>query len=86
MVRALNPGPGTFFEMNGERIKLLAAEPVAATGAPGTALDDAGLIACGDGALKLLRLQRPGKGPVPAQAFLNGHPLPRGTRLGTVPG
>jgi methionyl-tRNA formyltransferase len=85
-VRALNPGPGTFFELNGERIKLLACEPATGVGVPGTALDDAGLIACGDGALKLLRLQRPGKGPVPVQAFLNGHPLLRGTQLGSVSG
>src|SRR3546814_12628503 len=35
-VRALNPGPGTFFELNGERIKLLAAEPVPGKGTPGT--------------------------------------------------
>ncbi len=82
MVRALNPGPGTFFDMaGGERIKLLAAEPVAARGEPGMALDDAGLIACGDGALRLLRLQRPGKGAMPVADFLRGYALPRGTRL-----
>jgi methionyl-tRNA formyltransferase len=86
MVRALNPGPGTFFEIGGERIKLLACEPVAAQGAPGTALDDAGLIACGENALRLLRLQRPGKSAVPAADFLNGHPLPRGTQLALVLG
>ena len=86
-VRALNPGPGTFFELNGERIKLLAAEPVEARGEPGVALDDAGLIACGQegdgpGALRLLKLQRPGKGAMPVQDFLRGYPLPKGTKLG----
>lgn len=81
-VRALNPGIGTHFEISGERIKLLAAEPVSGSGAAGTALDDAGTIACGDGALRLLRLQRPGKTPVAIGDFLRGLPLPKGTRLG----
>jgi methionyl-tRNA formyltransferase len=80
-VRALNPGIGTSFELDGERIKLLAAEPVSGSGAPGTALDDAGTVACGDGALKLLKLQRPGKTPVAIGDFLRGLPLPRGTTL-----
>lgn len=82
MVRALNPGPGTFFELNGERIKVLAAEPVAGRGTAGTTLDDAGMVACGDGALKLLRLQRPGKSVVAIADFLRGFALPRGTVLG----
>ncbi|MEK9970282.1 MAG: methionyl-tRNA formyltransferase [Ferrovibrio sp.] len=80
-VRALNPGIGTSFELNGERIKLLAVEPVDGHGAPGTALDDTGTIACGDGALKLLKLQRPGKTPVAIADFLRGLPLPRGSKL-----
>lgn len=82
MVRALNPGPGTFFALDGERIKLLAAEPADGHGAPGVALDDAGLIACGDGALRLLKLQRPGKGAMPVQDFLRGYAMPKGMRLG----
>jgi methionyl-tRNA formyltransferase len=82
MVRALNPGPGTTFELNGERIKLLACEPVAQSGAPGTLLDDAGTVACGDGALKLLKLQRPSKSAVAIADFLRGLALPKGTRLG----
>jgi methionyl-tRNA formyltransferase len=81
-VRALNPGIGTHFEINGERIKLLVAEPVDGSGAPGTAVDDAGTIACGDGALRLLKLQRPGKTPVAIGDFLRGLPLPKGTRIG----
>lgn len=81
-VRALNPGPGTFFELNGERIKLLACAPADGSGEAGSLLDDAGTVACGTGALKLLRLQRPGKGPVDIDAFLRGYPLPRQTRLG----
>ncbi|WP_298720615.1 methionyl-tRNA formyltransferase [uncultured Ferrovibrio sp.] len=82
MVRALNPGPGTFFETeSGERIKLLAAEPVAAKGEPGLVIDDPVIVACGEGALKLLKLQRAGKGAMEADAFLRGYPLPKGTRL-----
>jgi methionyl-tRNA formyltransferase len=81
-VRALNPGIGTHFEISGERIKLLAVEPVSGSGAAGSALDDAGTIACGEGALKLQKLQRPGKTPVAIDDFLRGLPLPKGTRLG----
>ncbi|MFN4276328.1 MAG: methionyl-tRNA formyltransferase [Ferrovibrio sp.] len=81
MVRALNPGPGTFFELNGERIKVLAAEPAAGKGVAGTLLDDAGAVACGEGALKLLKLQRPSKSAVATADFLRGLPLPKGTKL-----
>ncbi|MCB4820707.1 methionyl-tRNA formyltransferase [Roseicella aerolata] len=81
-VRALNPWPGTFFRHGGEAIRVLAAEPAAGGGAPGTVLDEAATIACGSGALRLLRLQRPGRGPLPAADFLRGFPLPPGTLLG----
>jgi methionyl-tRNA formyltransferase len=80
-VRALNPWPGTFFLHGGEQIRVLAARVEAAAGAPGEVLDDAACIACGSGALRLLRLQRPGRAPLPADAFLRGYPLPRGTVL-----
>ena len=82
LVRALGAAPGCWFELAGERIKLLEAEPVAGHGTPGTLLDDALTVACGAGALRLLRLQRAGKAPVDARAFLNGQPLARGARLG----
>jgi methionyl-tRNA formyltransferase len=81
-VRALNPWPGTFFTHGGEQIRVLAAHPEPGSGAHGTVLDDAGLIACGSGALRLARLQRPGRAPQPADAFLRGYPLPRGSVLG----
>jgi methionyl-tRNA formyltransferase len=74
-VRALNPWPGTFFDAGGETIRVLEAEPVAATAPPGTVLDGA-TIACGDGALRLTRLQRPGRAPLPADAVLRGFALP----------
>ncbi len=81
-VRALNPWPGTFFTQSGEQIRVLAARVEAGTGAPGTLLDDAALVACGTGALRLLRLQRPGRAAMEAEAFLRGFALPAGTVLG----
>jgi len=71
----------SWFEAKGERIKLVAATPAKGSGAPGTVLDTAPTIACGEGALKLLKLQRPGRGPVEADAFLRGFALPPGTVL-----
>jgi methionyl-tRNA formyltransferase len=81
-VRALNPWPGTFFETGGEAIRVLAAEPATGGGTPGTVLDGKATIACGQGALRLIRLQRPGRGPLPAADFLRGFPLPPGMALG----
>jgi len=81
-VRALNPWPGTFFAHGGEQIRVLAARVEAGTGAPGTVLDGAALVACGSGALRLTRLQRPGRAAMDAEAFLRGFPLPAGTILG----
>ena len=81
-VRALNPWPGTFFTHGGEQIRVLAAQVEQGAGAPGTTLDDAALVACGTGALRLLRLQRPGRAAMDAEAFLRGFPLPRGAVLG----
>jgi methionyl-tRNA formyltransferase len=80
-VRALNPWPGCFFAHGGETIRVLAAEPVAGSGAPGTVLDAAPTIACGAGALRLLRLQRAGRAAMEAETFLRGYALPLGTVL-----
>jgi methionyl-tRNA formyltransferase len=81
-VRALNPWPGTFFACRGEAIRVLDAAPAPGEGPPGAVLDAAPTIACGAGALRLLRLQRPGRGPLAAGDFLRGFPLPPGSRLG----
>ena len=83
-VRALAPRPGAWFDHDGERIKVLAAEGVAgATDAqPGTVVDDALAVACGDGAaLRPTRLQRAGKAAMDRDAFLRGRPIAAGTRL-----
>ncbi|MBV9199935.1 MAG: methionyl-tRNA formyltransferase [Alphaproteobacteria bacterium] len=82
-VRAFDPWPGAFFEIAGERIRVLAAVdlPGPAGGIPGTVLDDRLTVACGEGVLRLLRLQRPGRAVLDAPAFLRGFPIPPGTRL-----
>ncbi|WP_417207487.1 methionyl-tRNA formyltransferase [Antarctobacter sp.] len=82
-IRGLSPFPGAWTTGKGARIKLLGAEPAAGQGAPGTVLDDAFTVACGRGALRVTRAQRAGKGAQDAATFLNGCPLPTGTRLGT---
>jgi methionyl-tRNA formyltransferase len=81
-IRALTPRPGAWFLHGGERIKVLAATLVAGSGTPGTVLDDALTVACGHGAIRLTRLQRPGKAPMTARDLLNGFAIPAGTRLG----
>jgi len=82
-VRALTPWPGAWFEAQGERIKVLTAEVVEGveSAAPGTLLDGRLTFACGNRAVRLTRVQRPGRGPVDGEAFLRGFPLPVGTRL-----
>lgn len=82
-IRAFNPFPGAWFEAKGERIRVLAAgaEPRAREAAPGTVLDARLLIACGEAALRPALLQRAGKAPVAADAFLRGFPLPAGAMV-----
>jgi methionyl-tRNA formyltransferase len=80
-VRAFNPWPGAFAELNGERLKILAATVEDGSGTPGTLIDDRLLIACGTGAIRPSRLQRPGRGAVTAEELLRGYSLPRGARL-----
>ncbi|MEX2643816.1 MAG: methionyl-tRNA formyltransferase [Acetobacterales bacterium] len=85
-VRALTPWPGTWTTLAGEPLKVLRAERrernVAAL--PGAVLDDRLTVACGDGALGLIEVQRAGKRPVAAADFLRGQAVPQGTVLGTV--
>jgi methionyl-tRNA formyltransferase len=84
-VRGLSPTPGAWFATvaggKPERIKVLKTELVAGSGAPGCVLDDALTVACGDGAIRLVALQRAGKRCVMAQEFLRGFPLRPGARL-----
>ncbi|WP_366554752.1 methionyl-tRNA formyltransferase [Aquibaculum sediminis] len=80
-VRAFTPWPGAWFEVGGERIKVLEAEAVSAEGAPGQVLDDRLTVACGEGALRLIRLQRAGRAPMDADALLRGFAIAPGTQL-----
>lgn len=77
-IRGLSPHPGAWFEVDGERVKVLGAEPADGSGAPGSVLDDRLTIACGEGAVRLLQVQRAGKGPMSAEAYLRGRPMVRG--------
>ena len=80
-IRGLSPFPGAWTEADGQRLKLLASDKAQGCGAPGQVLDEALSVACGRGAVRLLRLQRAGARAQDAQEFLRGTPLPKGTRL-----
>jgi len=85
-IHGLSPFPGAWCEvdLDGEvaRLKILRCEPVKGAGAPGDVLDDQLTIACGDGAIKILELQRAGKAPMKSADFLRGTPLKPPVRLG----
>ncbi|WEX08440.1 methionyl-tRNA formyltransferase [Chelativorans sp. AA-79] len=84
-IRGLAPFPGAWCEMpfagEPERVKILRSTLVSGSGAPGEILDDDLCIACGDGAVRLLKLQRAGGRPVAAEDFLRGAKLKKGMRL-----
>jgi methionyl-tRNA formyltransferase len=86
-VRAFAPWPGTYFELAGERIKVLQAALAPSIGgpggsAPGTELHGHGFaVACGSGALRLLRLLRPGRAALPEDEFRRGFLIQPGTVL-----
>ena len=73
-VRAFSPFPGAWFEMDGERVKLLRARVIGVNGKPGTVLDDQLTIACGNAAIRPVELQRAGKPAMSAADFLRGRP------------
>ncbi len=84
-IRGLSPFPGAWFTAQTEkgpvRVKVLACRREDGEGAPGEVLDDDLLVACGEGAVRLMRLQREGRGPQESDVFLRGFPLPPGTKL-----
>lgn len=82
-VRAFEIFPGSYFTHDGERIRVLAAEIAAGSSgaAPGTVLDDGLLVACGDGALRPTKLQRPGRAALRTDEFLRGYAVATGTVL-----
>jgi methionyl-tRNA formyltransferase len=81
-VRAFDPWPGTLTLLEGATLKVLRVALAEGSGEPGIALDNALTIGCGSGALRLTRVQLSGRAPMEAEAFLRGHPVPVGARLG----
>jgi len=80
--RGLSPFPGAWFELPGAgRIKVLRTTRGEGSGAPGTVLDEHLTIACGEGAVRLLEVQRAGKQPMKAEEFLRGSKVAKGTPL-----
>ncbi len=83
IIRGLSPFPGAWFPFGADqgRVKVLRSTLASGSGAPGTALDDGLTIACGEGAVRLVELQKAGKQPMGAATFLNGNDVPAGTLL-----
>jgi methionyl-tRNA formyltransferase len=84
-IRGLSPFPGAWTEMSlggkTERVKVLRSAVATGSGVPGTVLDDGLTVATGEGAVRLVELQRAGGKAVAADAFLRGAGVPAGTRL-----
>ncbi len=81
-VRAFAPFPGAWFELDGERIKVLAADVTASGGKAGTTLDDRLTIACDSGAIRPTRIQRAGKPVMDVADFLRGKKVAAGAKVG----
>jgi methionyl-tRNA formyltransferase len=80
--RGLSPFPGAWFEhSNAGRVRVLRTTRGSGAGEPGRVLDDDLTVACGEGAIRLLELQRAGRQPMRAEEFLRGTPIPRATTL-----
>ena len=84
-IRGLSPFPGAWFEAPGPqgpvRIKALMSQVADGAGPPGEVLDGELRVGCGEGAVRLVRVQREGKAGQAADEMLRGFPLPAGTRL-----
>ncbi|MGE4483325.1 methionyl-tRNA formyltransferase [Acidocella sp.] len=80
-IRAFYPWPGALGLLGEMVVKILAAEVVPGEGIPGTLLPGGFIIACGEGALRVTRLQRAGKAAMCAEDFLRGCKLPEGARF-----
>jgi methionyl-tRNA formyltransferase len=78
-IRGLSPFPGAWFELDGVRVKALRSTRSEGKGVPGAVLDDKLTIACGEGAIRLVQVQRAGKQPMQAEEFLRGTPVKAGT-------
>ena len=81
-IRALAMAPGAWTGHGGARLRILAAEIAAGSGKPGEVLDPCLTVACGQGAIRLVKIQRPGKSVAAADEFLRGYPITTGETLG----
>ena len=82
-IRGLSPFPGAWCELAGAgRVKLLRSSRGEGSGAPGAVLDDRLTVGCGEGAVRIVELQRAGGRPMPAEEFLRGTPVAPGARIG----
>ncbi len=89
LIRGLSPHPGAWLELPGgasgpERVKVLRSALAEGRGAPGETLDDRLTVACAEGAVRLIEVQRAGKRAMSAAEFLRGVPVPKGTRLASA--
>ncbi len=80
-IRGLSPFPGAWAMVAGQRVKVLLSAVGQGEGAPGQVLDDGLTVACGSGAVKLLRLQREGKAAMDTREFQRGFPVLAGATL-----
>jgi len=81
-IRGLSPSPGAWTMVRGQRVKLLMSSVSEGTGDAGIALDETLRVACGSGAVNLVRLQRAGKEAMDWDTFLQGFTIVKGARLG----
>ena len=79
--RGLSPFPGAWFELAGTRIKVLRSTRGEGSGAPGSVIDDRLTVACGEGSVRLIEVQRAGKQPMKVEEFLRGVHVAKGTML-----
>jgi methionyl-tRNA formyltransferase len=80
-IHGLSPFPGAWAELDAARVKILRCEPAKGSGAPGEVLDDRLTVACGEGAIRIVELQREGKARMQAADFLRGTPLKAGSQF-----
>ncbi len=80
-IRGLSPFPGTWCEIGKDRVKVLRTTRGESDGAPGLVLDDHLTVACAEGSVRIVELQKAGGRPVTADEFLRGAPVRPGFRV-----